>query len=312
MGGSCSKLQQNQVNTSKSEIQFVKTLHLRYNILRLLFPYKRLSFNEILEKLKKDKSNLSRNLSELKDLNFVDVTKEQKGKGAPSQIFSLSDDAREVLTLILKITNPQTKGKPMIPDEFHIKKHLAMLVNNQEDDIDFQTKVLLIDEIQILSDQFNIIADDELLYLFKKAMTNNELRDKLSILLMSIQNILKNNVDENTREEIEEILGEFILKLRSRSDISDRAKIIAEKINAELKNSIKSYNALKTRYLHFLRQPKISATQIGNIRKKIMNLHPRQSPEMRLELINIRSTITNNERARAQKKIIDLEITQFR
>jgi hypothetical protein len=227
---------------------------------------------------------------------------------APSHILCLSDDARDILTTILKITNPQTQGKPMIPDEFHIKKHLALLVNNQEDDIDFQTNVLLIDEIQTLSAQFNIPTDDELLNLFKKAMTNNKLRDKLPILLKSIQNIIKNKVDENTIEEIEEILGEFILKLKNRNNIPDRAKIIAEEINAELKNAIKSYNALKTRYLHFIGQSNTSATQIGNIRKKIMNLHPRQSPDMRLELIVIRSTITNNER----KKIIDQEITQFR
>lgn len=102
----------------------------------------------------------------------------------------------------------------------------------------------------------------------------------------------------------------FIYFARARKNqkiISDRAKKIAGEINDKLRQSIKSYQALKTRYLHSIRTIAVWAPQIGDIGDKILALYPLKKHEIRFDLIN-EFIISDDSR----RKILEQEINRFR
>ena len=123
----------------------------------------------------------------------------------------------------------------------------------------------------------------------------------------SINKIITSNNDDKTIEEIEDKLGSLLFSLKYRKNISDGAKKIAGEINDKLRQSIKSYQALKTRYLHSIRTIAVWAPQIGDIGDKILALYPLKKHEIRFDLIN-EFIISDDSR----RKILEQEINRFR
>lgn len=161
----------------------------RLDILSALYPSAILSEAELIEKAGlKDKGNLSRNITELKENGLVAVDK-MKGKGNDRVMVSLSDLSVEILNSYVKWDKSAQPHK-LLPDEEYIDSTLQLLkLNDQE------IRRVAARELVDISEAYIIPSNSSFFVYLEKSLINEKDSDVLSNLLEAISTMITNSPD---------------------------------------------------------------------------------------------------------------------
>ena len=101
----------NSDQTCHSEKEFIKCVSSKYDILRHLYPDKKMFSKKIRESTRDNKGNFSRKIRDLQIHELIEVSTEKSGKGRPSQLISLTNRGYEILQKIIDLSGlPQSEG----------------------------------------------------------------------------------------------------------------------------------------------------------------------------------------------------------
>lgn len=291
----------NSEQTLHSEKAFIKCVSSKYDILRHLYPDKRLVSKKIRESTGDNKGNFSRKIRDLQLHELIEVSTEKSGKGRPSQLISLTNRGYEILQKIIDLSGlPQTEEQlPMHPNIALLNECLNYLESPQNSVL----KKLAADEFQLMSQRYFIPLESQFFKHIKNIITAKANNGVLHTVLLSLLHIIRNS-DRETRNEIESNLAVTLLYL-SVSSKESRIRKIAEKINTELHDSEKSPLKLIARYMLLLKKDLPQANDLRN--SIVKNVHPNLVMELRMKLLEEYQVSSREVQSR-----IMVDLTQLR
>jgi predicted transcriptional regulator len=291
----------NSVLNYHSEKEFIKCVSSKYDIVRHLYPDKKILSKKIRESTGDNKGNFSRKIRDLQVHELIEVSTEKSGKGRPSQLVSLTNRGYEILKNIIDLS-----GLHQTMEQLPTHPNIALLyecLSYLESPENSVLKKLAADEFQLMSQKYIVPLESQFFINIKNIIAAEASNGVLHTVLSSLLNMIRNS-DRETRKEIESNLGLTILILSVSSEES-RIRKIAEEINAELFDSENSPLKLISRYLFLLKTDSPQANDLRNLIVK--NVHPDQVMELRMKLLEEYEISSREVQSR-----IGIDLTQLR
>jgi DNA-binding MarR family transcriptional regulator len=281
------------MNDIKEEGRFIKLVASHFTVLRPLYPNKELSFMNLAKISGVDEANLSRKVRLLKKEGLINVRKINEKTSRPYSAITLTTDVQRLIQSVIKIKGLQNTP-PALVEERYLEEAILLLTETG-------VQSLAADQIQIISRDSVVPSGSQFFKFIGRNLLDEKLDAVRSVILLSLQNILRNSSYEARQKIAEKVLR----TLRAVKDKFPRERpgIVAQEILDEFFLDDVSYEVLSQEYIKRI----IDRSDQGNsLRNRLLDRFPEMKIDLRSRLLKEYSKADSESRMRIESEFIAL------